>query len=84
MDMEPAAAAAVLQVGLYYGAARLIGLCEVVLSRTLTDAGVSLQGLAPHWRACCLHICETRQLFNKTTSPAVAKPAVLMSDGGRR
>ncbi len=46
MDMEPAAAAAVLQVGLYYGAARLISLCEVILSRTLTDASVSLEGVS--------------------------------------
>ena len=57
MDMEPAAAAAVLQVGLYYGAARLIGLCEVVLSRTLTDANVSLEGPPRGWQGSqpCAH-----------------------------
>lgn len=41
MNMEPAEAAEALQVGLYYGAQRLVSLCEVVMAATLTDPSVS-------------------------------------------
>lgn len=44
MNMEPAEAAAALQVGLYYGAQRLVSLCEVVMAATLTDPCVSPAG----------------------------------------
>lgn len=48
MDMEPAAAAAALQVGLYYGAPRLVSLCEVVMCSALTDQCVSPAGEATY------------------------------------
>ena len=44
MEMEPSAAAAALQVGLYYGAPRLVSLCEVIMCSTLTDDSVSPAG----------------------------------------
>ena len=44
MDMEPAAAAAALQVGLYYGAPRLVALCETVMCSALADPCVSAAG----------------------------------------
>ncbi len=74
MDMEPAAAAAVLQVGLYYGAARLIGLCEVVLSRTLTDPNVSLQGSAPRLRGYRLPLSEICQQDRVSSSSKPCSP----------
>ena len=46
MNMEPAEAAEALQVGLYYGAQRLVSLCEVVMAATLTDPSVSPAGEA--------------------------------------
>ena len=46
MDMELAAAAAALQVGLYFGVQRLVSLCEVIMAGMLADPGVSPAGVA--------------------------------------